>query len=111
NREANFDLLRAMRIEQLYPLPEDAIGEELEKLSVLEEVVWVQEETKNMGGWLSVVEYLRDIVPEDVSIKYAGRPVRSSTAVGEPNIHKINQQDIVEEAIKPTEGGNDSEGN
>src|SRR5699024_157727 len=84
---------------------------ELEKLSDLEEVVWVQEEPKNMGGWLSVVEYLRDIVPEDVSIKYAGRPVRSSTAVGEPNIHKINQQDIVEEAIKPTEGGNDSEGN
>lgn len=111
NSEENFDFLRAMRIEQLYPFPEDALREELEKLTDLEEVVWVQEEPKNMGGWLSVVEYLRDIVPEDVSIKYAGRPVRSSTAVGEPNIHKVNQQDLVEEAIKPIEGGNNSEGN
>src|SRR5699024_8737410 len=106
NSEANFDFLRAMRIEQLYPFPEDALREELEKLSDLEEVVWVQEEPKNMCGRLYVVEYLRDIVPEDVSIKYSSRPIRSSTAVGKPNHHNK-----VEEAIKQTEGGNDSERN
>src|SRR5699024_9922980 len=46
NSEANFDFLRAMRIEQLYPFPADALSEELEKISDVEEVVKAIKPTK-----------------------------------------------------------------
>ena len=101
----------AMRVEQLYPFPEQRLKEELDKLPNLEEVVWVQEEPKNMGGWLSVVEYLREIVEDKCDIRYIGRPTRAATAVGEPNIHKLIQNKVISEAINPTKGGKNSEGN
>lgn len=110
NSDENFDWLRAMRVEQLYPFPTTQLTEELEKLTELEEVVWVQEEPQNMGGWLSVVEYLREIVGNKAEIKYLGRPTRAATSVGEPNIHKLIQAEVIHDAINP-KGGKDSEGN
>src|SRR5699024_12437268 len=62
--EEKFDWLRALRVEQLYPFPKEQLIEELKQLPNLEEVVWVQEEPQNMGGWLFVLEELRNIVGE-----------------------------------------------
>ncbi len=109
--EEDYSWLRAMRVEQLYPFPAERLKEELDKLPELEEVVWVQEEPQNMGGWLSVVEYLRDIVGDKYPIRYTGRPTRASTSVGEPNIHKLIQEIVINKAINPTKGGNSSAGN
>lgn len=111
NSDENFDWLRAMRVEQLYPFPADRLKEELDKLTELEEVVWVQEEPQNMGGWLSVVEDLRDVVGDKYDIKYIGRRIRAATSVGEPNVHKIIQNKVVTDAINPSKGGKNSEGN
>jgi 2-oxoglutarate dehydrogenase E1 component len=40
-----------IRIEQLYPFPEDKLGKELEKYSFADEIVWVQDEPQNQGPW------------------------------------------------------------
>lgn len=109
--EDNFDWLRALRIEQIYPFPLEELKEEIKQLPNLEEIVWVQEEPKNMGSWSFVLEYLRDLVKENQTLRYVGRPVRASTSVGEPNIHRIFQDKVIKEAINPSKGGNDSEGN
>lgn len=109
--EEKFDWLRALRVEQLYPFPKEELIDELKQLPNLEEVVWVQEEPQNMGGWLFVLEELRDIVGKDISIRYVGQPNRASTSVGDPNIHKLIQDKIVQDAINPKQGGNNSEGN
>src|SRR5699024_12738733 len=101
---------RAMRVEQLYTFPTTLLKEELDKLTDLEEIVWVQEEPQNMGGWLSVVEYLREIAQDKCDIRYIDRPKRAATAVGEPNIHKINQQKLVAQAINQNKEENSSEG-
>lgn len=111
NSEEKFDWLRVLRVEQLYPFPMDQLKKELEQLPNLEEIVWVQEEPKNMGSWRFVLEYLRDLELKDVAIRYIGRPERASTSVGEPNIHKIIQSKVVNDAINPSKGGKDSEGN
>src|SRR5699024_6316465 len=79
--EEKFDWLRAVRVEQLYPFTKEQLIEELKQLPNLEEVVWVQEEPQNMGGWLFVLEELRNIVGEGIPIRYVGQPNRASTSV------------------------------
>ncbi|MEI3609640.1 2-oxoglutarate dehydrogenase E1 component [Pseudogracilibacillus sp. SO10305] len=111
NSEDKFDWLRAMRVEQLYPFPQDQLKKEIEQLPNLEEIVWVQEEPKNMGSWRYVLEYLRELTKDGVKIRYVGRPERAATSVGEPNVHKVIQEKVVNEAINPAKGGNNSEGN
>src|SRR5699024_5353221 len=109
--DEKFDWLRAMRVEQLYPFPMEQLRKEIEQLPNLEEIVWVQEEPKNMGSWRYVLEYLRELAEDGVDIRYIGRPERASTSVGEPNVHKIIQEKVVDDAINPAKGGNSSEGN
>ncbi|MBP1947390.1 2-oxoglutarate dehydrogenase E1 component [Virgibacillus litoralis] len=111
NSEENFDWLRALRLEQIYPFPKKELEKALKELPNLEEIVWVQEEPKNMGSWDFVDDYLRDLLSEGQSLRYIGRPDRSSPAVGEPNIHKTEQNQIVREAINPSKGGDSSERN
>ncbi|MGM8213112.1 2-oxoglutarate dehydrogenase E1 component [Virgibacillus sp. W0430] len=109
--EENFDWLRALRIEQIYPFPKKELEKALSELPNVEEIVWVQEEPKNMGSWNFVANYLRDVLKEGQLLRYIGRPDRSSPAVGEPNIHKVLQNKIINKAINPSKGGNTSEGN
>src|SRR5690625_108340 len=109
--EENFDWLRALRIEQIYPFPEKELEKELKALPNLEEIVWVQEEPRNMGAWSFVEDYLRELLQDGQTLRYIGRPDRSSPSVGEPNVHKILQDHIVVNAIKTSKGGNSREGN
>lgn len=111
NSDDKFDWLRAIRVEQLYPFPFEELKKEIAQLPNLEEIVWVQEEPKNMGSWNYVLEYLRELVQDGQAIRYVGRPERAATSVGEPNIHKVIQDKVVAEAINPAKGGNSSEGN
>lgn len=99
NSEEDFSWLRAIRIEQLYPFPKEELRKEIEQLKNLEEIVWVQEEPKNMGGWRYVLEYMRELTPYGVELRYIGRRERAATAEGEPNVHKVIQESIVKEAI------------
>lgn len=104
--EESFNWLRALRIEQLYPFPFEELKKEIAQLPNLEEIVWVQEEPKNMGAWNFVSEYLQELLQEGQTLRYVGRPRRSAPSVGEPNIHRIKQEKIVAEAINPNKGGN-----
>lgn len=111
NEDQNWDWLHIARVEQIYPFPEKQLQEILEQYPNIEEVVWVQEEPRNMGGWDFVKETLYQLVNDTHEIKYIGRPKRSSPAVGEPNIHKTEQNRIIQEALKLSKGGDSNEGN
>src|SRR5690625_4315638 len=106
-----FGWLRALRVEQIYPFPLEELKKEIAQLPNLEEIVWVQEEPQNMGSWDFVDDYLRGLLKDGQTLRYIGRPKRSSPAVGEPNVHTILQDRIVQEAINPSKGGNADEGN
>src|SRR5699024_4148369 len=107
--DEKYNWLRALRIEQIYPFPTKELADELKQLPNLEEVVWVQEEPKNMGAWNFVQDYLRDLLKEGQSLRYVGRPEHSSPAVGEPNVHKAEQNKLLEEALNPKILGGDSQ--
>ncbi|WP_425464014.1 2-oxoglutarate dehydrogenase E1 component [Oceanobacillus piezotolerans] len=105
--DENVNWLRALRLEQIYPFPKKELQDIVNELPNLEEIVWVQEEPKNMGAWDFVDDFLRDLLKDGQKLRYIGRPDRSAPAVGLPNVHKFEQNLIVQQAIN-LEGGNSS---
>ena len=87
------------RVELLYPFPAAEIRTLLARYPGLRDVMWVQEEPRNMGARKFVLPKLRELVPPTVSITDASRPERSSPAEGYPAAHKFEQDRIVAAAL------------
>jgi len=83
------------RIELLYPFPAAEIGEYVRRYPNLTEVVWVQEEPRNMGARKFVLPKIREVLPPAVTLTDVSRPERSSPAEGYPAAHKAEQERIV----------------
>jgi 2-oxoglutarate dehydrogenase E1 component len=83
------------RVELLYPFPAEEIRDYARRYPNLEEVVWVQEEPRNMGARKFVLPKIRDVLPPSVTLSDVSRPERSSPAEGYPAAHKIEQDRIV----------------
>ncbi|MEK5173776.1 2-oxoglutarate dehydrogenase E1 component [Bacillus obstructivus] len=98
-KDEQLDWVHILRVEELYPFPEKEITEIINKYSNLKELVWVQEEPQNMGGWTFADPYLRELAPNGVDVKYVGRPRRSSPSEGDPIVHKKEQARILNEAL------------
>ncbi len=92
-----------LRLEQIAPFPEEALAEELEKYPKAE-VVWCQEEPKNMGAWTFVAPRIEDLLGRlKVAAErpsFAGRPESASTAVGVIRGHNREQAKLVNEALE-----------
>lgn len=89
-----------VRVESLYPFPEAALGRVLAGYPHLRELVWVQEEPENMGAWTFVAPKLRALAHRGVSVGVISRPERASPAEGLVELHQIEQQRIITEALK-----------
>ena len=98
-----YDLLAAraardvaiVRVEQLYPFPLHALQAELARHPGAE-VVWCQEEPKNMGGWPFVALQLAEA---GIAARYAGRRASASPATGYPERHAAEQAALVVAAL------------
>ena len=93
--------LEVLRLEQFYPFPEKTLRTLLDRYPNADDLVWVQEEPRNMGAWDFVDDYLRELLRPGQKLRYIGRPKRSSPAVGEPNLHRNGQNHIIQAAISP----------
>jgi len=91
-------------MEQLYSFPWQESRTVLARYPRLREMVWVQEEPRNMGAWWYLEHKLRELLPADAVLHYAGRPERASPAEGYPAAHAAEQARIVSEALDPGEG-------
>ena len=88
-----------VRIEQLYPLRGDLLGEALRRYKNAAGYRWVQEEPRNMGAWSFIRPYLEEILGKKVA--YAGRGEVAAPAVGSHREHKLEQERLIEEAFNP----------
>ncbi|HSB01564.1 MAG TPA: 2-oxoglutarate dehydrogenase E1 component [Anaerolineales bacterium] len=88
-----------VRVDQLYPFPQDELEEIVGGYPNLERLIWVQEEPLNMGAWNYVRPYLRQVVEDRFTLHYVGRPESSSPAEGSTTLYRINQQSLVEQAF------------
>ncbi|MCW2954803.1 MAG: 2-oxoglutarate dehydrogenase, subunit, partial [Conexibacter sp.] len=87
------------RVELLYPFPQAQILELIGRYPNLQEVVWLQEEPRNMGARAHMSPRLMQILPATLKFGYIGRPERASTAEGYPAAHTKEQRRIVETAL------------
>jgi 2-oxoglutarate dehydrogenase E1 component len=90
-----------VRIEMLYPFPADALRRVTARYTHAEEVVWVQEEPRNMGAWRFVEPIVRTALPDHLPLTYVGRPERAATAEGLAELHAVQQAQIIE-AVLPS---------
>ena len=91
-----------LRVEQLYPFPLKALVAELSRFKSAE-VVWCQEEPKNMGAWVMIEPYIEWVL-DSVGGKgrrprYVGRPAAAATATGVMSKHVAQLKDFLDEAL------------
>jgi 2-oxoglutarate dehydrogenase E1 component len=88
-----------LRVEELYPWPHSEVGQLIDRYPNVEEVVWVQEEPRNMGAWTYIAPLLRAATGTVLSVTYVGRPERASPAEGYNAVHLEEQKRIVDTAL------------
>jgi len=96
------DDMYILRLEQLYPFPTKALVTELSRFKNAE-IVWCQEEPRNMGAWFFVDVFLQwvlnQIGAKHRHARYAGRPASASTAVGQMSKHLAQLKQFLDEAL------------
>jgi 2-oxoglutarate dehydrogenase E1 component len=96
------DDIYILRVEQLYPFPTKALVNELTRFKQAE-IVWCQEEPRNMGAWHFVEHYLEwvlnQIEAKTRRPRYATRPASAATAVGQLLKHQAQLKQLLEEAL------------
>jgi len=91
--------LAVARVELLYPFPERQLLELMASYPNLHEVVWVQEEPRNMGARAHMFPRLMQIMPDQIHFGFIGRPERASPGEGYPAAHIDEQNRILTTAI------------
>jgi 2-oxoglutarate dehydrogenase E1 component len=92
------DDVAIIRVEQLYPFPEESIRAAVDRYGRADEIAWVQEEPENRGAWTFMEPRLRAMFP-DTLINYYGRDRSASPAVGSIKIHQQEEKDLVSSAL------------
>ncbi|GAA0271884.1 hypothetical protein GCM10009086_30180 [Pseudomonas rhodesiae] len=91
-----------VRIEQLYPFPEDDLMEVIAPYTNLTNVVWCQEEPMNQGAWYSSQHHLRRSIGNHnkaLGLEYAGRDASAAPACGYASMHAEQQEKLLQDAF------------
>lgn len=97
--EESLDFLHIIRVEEIYPFPVREIRDVISRYPNAKEIVWVQEEPKNMGAWTYIEPRLEAVTSNRLNVRYIGRRRRSSPAEGNPTAHKQEQARIIHDAL------------
>ena len=101
-RELGIEDVVILRLEQLYPFPEELLGEIIAPYVNLETVVWCQEEPQNMGAWYSSQHHMLNVIRKHntkLTLLYAGREGSASPAAGYAALHNKEQQQLIKDAF------------
>ncbi|MCB0393554.1 MAG: 2-oxoglutarate dehydrogenase subunit E1, partial [Bdellovibrionales bacterium] len=90
-----------VRLEQIYPFPDNEIRDLIKSYSKLETIKWVQEEPRNMGAYRFVSSYVWQMLKEHkLNYQYVGRVSSASPATGSPKRHAHEQSTLISEALE-----------
>ena len=100
--EREQDDVAIVRIEQLYPFPEDDLREALQPFAHVADIVWVQEEPKNQGAWYLSQHRMRRVIERvngSAYLRYSGRAASSAPAAGYMSAHLDEQKKFIDAAL------------
>lgn len=105
-REHGVDNTVIIRVEQLYPFPEQELAQVIARYAHLKEVVWCQEEPMNQGAWYSSQHHMRRVIQgyeRTLYLEYAGREASAAPAAGYMALHLEQQERFIKQALKLSE--------
>ena len=105
-RNDELEHVAIIRIEQLYPFPNDLFKLEIEKYPNVEHIIWCQEEPKNQGAWYQSKHHFYNNIDKDITIFYAGRAAAAAPAVGNHIVHIEQQNAVIKAALYDANEGN-----
>ncbi len=88
-----------IRLEQLYPWPEEQLRAVLAGYASATEVVWVQDEPENMGPWSYVHSRLHRLLRDQFTLRHVSRRESPSPATGSPAVHQLEFEDLMRRAF------------
>ena len=88
-----------VRIERLYPFPNDEVASVLSQYKQAKEIVWCQEEPFNQGAWLSIRHQIEKVTGANQHLRYSGRDEQASPAVGYASRHQFVQKHIIAKTL------------
>jgi len=97
--EEERDDVAIVRIEQLYPFPQEAYEETIASYPNAKDIVWCQEEPENQGAWYQIKHRLQGPLTGKQRLLSSTRPGAASTAVGYNKLHVEQQEHLVSEGL------------
>jgi len=88
-----------VRVEQLYPWPEEQLLAILDRYPAATQVWWVQEEPANMGAWTFVHSKLHKLLRDRADLRHIARPTSPSPASGSLTVHEREQEQLLATAF------------
>ena len=91
-----------IRLEQLYPFPQEDFQKFLVQYMNVKTIIWCQEEPKNQGAWYSTQHRIRRVLNEhfpEIWLEYSGREASAAAATGYLGLHQSQQKHFVNEAL------------
>ena len=88
-----------LRLEQLYPFPEEELLRELDKFTNANEIIWCQEEPINQGAWYPSRHNFMNCLKENQTLNIVSRDLYAAPAEGSLRLHNINQNRVIEQAL------------
>ena len=101
-RDSGSDHIAIIRLEQLYPFPEQELEQTLASYKNVESVVWCQEEPMNQGAWYASQHHMRRVIlkhSRTLYLDYAGRDASASPAAGYLALHVEQQENLIKQAL------------
>ncbi len=94
------DEIALVRVEQLYPFPEEAFRQVLSSYPDAHTFVWAQDEPMNQGAWYQTQHHLNHCAPNRHRFHYAGRPPAAAPASGYLSRHRAELEALLNDALE-----------
>ena len=88
-----------LRLEQLYPFPQEELKAELAKFPNAKDIIWCQEEPINQGAWYTSRHNFMQNISKGQTLHVVARDLYAAPAEGSVRMHNINQNHIIEKAL------------
>ncbi|MBK7664859.1 MAG: 2-oxoglutarate dehydrogenase E1 component [Sterolibacteriaceae bacterium] len=99
-REHKIENVAILRLEQLYPFPNEVFAAEMKKYPKAKDLVWVQEEPLNQGAWYASRHHFTEHASEGQKLDVVARPASASPAVGYYAKHNVQQKVVIDSALR-----------